>query len=168
MMDAHNDKIQRQFDLRSSSFDRSVYWVTDPGLISAHIRMAGTPGKALEVCCGTGAVSRGLKTAGWDVTGADISAGMVREASQHVPAVVADATQLPFADHTFDLVVMRQAYFLLNDGPSALREIRRVLKPGGRFILSHLVPFSSIDANHLRHVHTVKKRKCASSTRPTH
>lgn len=157
-MQIHNDKIKQQFDLRSSTFDRSVYWVTDPGLINAHVRLAGRPpGKSLELCCGTGAVSRGLKAAGWDCTGVDISAGMVAEAGKHINAVVGDVTKLPFADHSFDLVVMRQAYFLLDDGPAALKEVRRVLKPGGRFILSHLVPFSTIDTEHLRRVHTVKQ-----------
>lgn len=156
-MEMHNHKIRQQFDLRASSFDRSVYWVTDPGLIAAHVRLAGQPGKSLELCCGTGAVSRGLKAAGWDVTGVDISAGMVAEASKYINAQQGDVVNLPFADHSFDLVVMRQAYFLLDDGPAALREVRRVLKPGGRFILSHLVPFSMIDSEHLRKVHTVKQ-----------
>lgn len=158
MMNMHNDKIKQQFDLRASSFDRSVYWVTDPGLIAAHIRLAGKPpGKSLELCCGTAAVSRGLKTAGWDCYGVDISAGMVNEANKYIQAQVGDVTALPFPDQSFDLVVMRQAYFLLDDGPAALAEVRRVLKPGGRFILSHLVPFSSIDQEHLRKVHTVKQ-----------
>lgn len=157
-MEIHNTKIRQQFDLRASSFDRSVYWVTDPGLIAAHIRLAGKPpGRALELCCGTGAVARGLKVAGWDVTGVDLSEGMVTEAKKYIDARVADVCRLPFEDHSFDVAVMRQAYFLLDDGPAALNEVRRVLKPGGRFVLSHLVPFSSIDREHLRRVHTVKQ-----------
>jgi SAM-dependent methyltransferase len=154
----HNTHIKSQFDLRSSSFERSVFWVTDPALIAAHTRLAGKPtGKSLELCCGTGAVSRGLKAAGWDVMGVDISEGMVKEASKYIPAQVADVAKLPFADHSFDLVVMRQAYFLLDDGPATLKEVARVLKPGGKFILSHLVPFSEIDSEHLKLVHTTKQ-----------
>lgn len=154
----HNHKIRQQFDLRSSSFERSVHWVTDSGLIAAHARLAGPPkGEALELCCGTGAVSRGLQDAGWKVTGVDISAGMIKEASKYIRAQVGDVAALPFPDHSFDLVTMRQAYFLLDDGPAALREVRRVLKPDGHFILSHLVPFSSVDSPHLLKVHTAKQ-----------
>lgn len=156
-MQTHNEKIRYQFDLRSSSFERSVHWVNDAGLVRAHASIAGSPGKSLELCCGTGAVSRGLKAAGWDVKGVDISAGMVKEASKFIPAQVADVSQLPFADQTFDLVAMRQAYFLLDDGPAALKEARRVLKKQGRILLSHLVPYSSVDSDYLKQVHTVKQ-----------
>jgi len=157
MMTDHNDQLKKQFDLRASTFEKSVHWVTDQALVAAHVKMAGKPGKALELCCGTGAVSRGLKAAGWDVTGVDISAGMVQEASKFISAQVGDVSKLPFADRSFDLITMRQAYFLLDDGPAALREVKRLLKPGGKFILSHLVPFSAVDQEHLRAVHTKKQ-----------
>lgn len=158
----HNHRVRQQFDLRSSTFDRSVHWVTDPVLVAAHVDLAGplppgTKKKSLELCCGTGAVSRGLKRAGWDAQGIDISEGMIREAARYISAQVGDVARLPFADATFDLAVMRQAYFLLDDGPAALREVKRVLRPGGRFILSHLVPFSELDAPYLRQVHEVKQ-----------
>jgi SAM-dependent methyltransferase len=158
MTTSHNDQIKKQFDLRANTFEESVRWVRDPKLVSAHIEMAGrATGPAIELCCGTGSVARGLHAAGWDVTGVDISEGMVREAKKHVRAMVGDVADLPFATHSVDLVVMRQAYFLLEDGPAALREVRRVLKPGGKFILSHLVPFSEVDQDHLRKIHTTKQ-----------
>ena len=154
----HNDQIKDQFDLRASTFEQSVRWVRDPALIQAHVRLAGVPsGKCVELCCGTGAVSRGMAQAGWSVMGVDISEGMVLEAGKYVNAMVADVADLPFVDHSVDLVIMRQAYFLLNDGPRALAEIRRVLKPGGKFILSHLVPFSEVDRAHLEKVHIKKQ-----------
>jgi SAM-dependent methyltransferase len=155
----HNENIKYQFNLRASTFESSANWVRDPKLIAAHINLAGpaNEGKAVELCCGTGAVSRGLHAAGWSVTGLDISEGMIREASRFVTAIVGDAANLPFANHSVDLVVMRQAYFLLDDGPSALREVKRILKPQGKFILSHLVPFSNVDEEHLKKVHTVKQ-----------
>lgn len=158
MQTNHNDKIKEQFNLRSSTFEKSVHWVTDKNLIAAHVKLAGLiKGKALELCCGTGAVSRGLKEAGWDVHGIDISEGMIEEAKRYIQARVGDVTRLPYPDRTFDLITMRQAYFLLDDGPAALKEVRRVLKPSGRFILSHLVPFSEVDSEHLKAVHTKKQ-----------
>lgn len=154
----HNGRIKWQFDTRASTFERSARWITDPALLAAHVRMAGKPiGRALEVCCGTGVVGRSLKDAGWNVVGVDISDQMIREAGRYIQAQVCDVTKLPFSDGEFDLATMRQAYFLLDDGPRALDEIRRVLTQEGRFILSHLVPFSSVDAHHLRLVHSVKQ-----------
>jgi len=158
MQTQHNQSITHQFDTRSSTFEKSAHWIVDPKLTAAHVEVAGSKkGKALEMCCGTGMVSKALKTAGWDVQGLDISPGMVNEAKKFVPAMVGDVTQVPLADHSLDLIVMRQAYFLLDNGPAALKEVRRLLKPGGQFILSHLVPFSKIDEDHLRKVHTVKQ-----------
>lgn len=158
MITTHNDQLKKQFDLRASTFEKSVHWVTDQNLIQAHVEMAGAnPGRALELCCGTGAVARGLLEAGWDVTGVDISRSMIEEARKYISAEVADAAKLPFASESFDLIVMRQAYFLLNDGPAVLKEVKRLLKPNGRFLLSHLVPFSEIDQDHLRVVHTKKQ-----------
>jgi ubiquinone/menaquinone biosynthesis C-methylase UbiE len=158
MLSQHNQNITFQFDTRSSTFERSAHWIVDQNLARAHADMAGVPGgKAIEMCCGTGMVSRALKAAGWDVTGVDISPGMVREAQKFVPAMVGDVSHLPFADHTIDLIAMRQAYFLLDDGPSVLKEVRRLLKPQGTFVLSHLVPFSQVDESYLREVHTVKQ-----------
>jgi ubiquinone/menaquinone biosynthesis C-methylase UbiE len=154
----HNDKIRKQFDLRANTFDRSVHWVRDQKLLAAHSEIAGNQrGKSLELCCGTGAVSLELKRAGWQVQGVDISEGMIHEASKDFAAVVGDVCALPFPSASFDLAVMRQAYFLLDDGPGALKEVKRVLKPGGKFLLSHLVPFSAVDAPHLRKVHEAKQ-----------
>ncbi len=49
---------------------------------------------------------------------------------------VFDCTHIPFPDHSFDLVIANHVLFYVEDIPQALREIRRVLKPGGRLICS--------------------------------
>lgn len=154
---SRNDKLVEQYNIRSKSFDQAVRWVTDKSLINIHVKLAGIlRGKALELCCGTGATSRALKEAGWDAYGIDISPGMVEEASKHIRARVGDVTRLPYPDRTFDLITMRQAYFLLSDGSSTLKEVRRVLKPSGRFILSQTVPFSVSDSKHLSAIHAAR------------
>jgi SAM-dependent methyltransferase len=48
----------------------------------------------------------------------------------------ADATHLPFADETFDKVLMTEVLEHIPEEQAALREIRRVLRPGGRYVLS--------------------------------
>jgi ubiquinone/menaquinone biosynthesis C-methylase UbiE len=158
---AFSGKVRTQFSIRAGSFDRSAEWITDKALIGAHVRLAGEAikekNKAIEVCCGTGQVGREFIENGWDVTGIDITSEMVKEASRHFPAVVADAQRhIPFPDNSFDLAVMRQALFLM-DPEKVLGETRRILKAGGVFILSQTVPFSKKDEDWLKDIHLAKQ-----------
>ena len=107
-----------------------------------------TPGlRALDVACGSGepaiSIADLLRESG-DVIGADISAQplqVARERVRHrklgnVEFLQADVHQLPFPDGSFDRVVSRFGVMFFSDLPRALREVHRVLKPGGR--TSHL------------------------------
>ncbi|GHF69524.1 methyltransferase domain-containing protein [Seohaeicola zhoushanensis] len=96
----------------------------------------------LDLACGTGAVSQELLRAGVEpgsLTGADISAGMLAVARRKAEEagiasdwVEAEAGQLPFVEGRFDLAFCQQALQFFPDRPAALRELRRVLRPGGR------------------------------------
>jgi len=112
------------------------------------VAMSGaTPGMAaLDLCCGSGdlalLLARRLGPAG-RVWGVDFAPGALavarrRDPRRRVRWLVADALALPFAAHTFDVVV--QGFGLRNvaDIPTCLAEIRRVLKPGGRAVLLDL------------------------------
>lgn len=157
-MNIHNTNIQNQFDLRALTFDQSAHWITDLNLIAAHVQAAGSnPGRGLEMCCGTGAVSRGMEAAGWQMIGVDISPSMVEQARQNIEAMVGDVAQLSFPDQSFDAVILRQAYFLLDNGPRVLKEAGRLLRQDGRLVISLTVPFNEIDTPWLKHVHTVKQ-----------
>ncbi|MFA6236841.1 MAG: class I SAM-dependent methyltransferase [Bacteriovorax sp.] len=153
----HELNIKTQFQLRSGTFNRSAHWITNQALIAAHVKSAGTPGKGLAMCCGTGITGKGLADAGWDMIGVDITPGMVEETNKLFPAILGNSESLPFEDNTFDLVVMRQAYFLLADGPTVLKEARRLLKPTGRIVISQILPFSDVDAPWLKKIHEVKQ-----------
>lgn len=97
----------------------------------------------LDIGCGTGRFARRIQNMGIRYTGVDTSGGMIRAAQEwnagdeksfsHI-----DGTKLPFADGTFDAVlVSRVIMHVLKDAQCwpLLKEIKRVLIPGGRLVL---------------------------------
>ena len=99
------------------------------------------PGMAvLELGCGTGGMWRGTSLPeGCRLTLTDFSEGMLAEARRnaaHLPGAAfrqVDAQDIPFPDGSFDAVIANMMLYHIPDIPGALREIRRVLRPGGTF-----------------------------------
>jgi len=100
---------------------------------------------ALELGAGTGFFSLNLKQAGVlaDVHVTDLSPGMVEAAQGNaeklgftVEGRVADAERIPYDDNTFDIVVGHAVIHHIPDVEAAFREMLRVLKPGGRFVIA--------------------------------
>ncbi len=90
----------------------------------------------LDLCCGTGDLGLALRAAGRArVLGADFTHGMLqlarKKAGQQISFAEADALRLPFADCRFDLVATAFGFRNLSNYSAGLREILRVLKPGG-------------------------------------
>jgi SAM-dependent methyltransferase len=96
----------------------------------------------LEVGCGGAQCSRWLAARGARVVGLDLSGGMLREAGgRRTPAgpalVQADARALPFADDAFDLACsVYGAVPFVGDPERIMREVARVLRPGGRWVFA--------------------------------
>jgi ubiquinone/menaquinone biosynthesis C-methylase UbiE len=96
--------------------------------------------RVLDVACGTGVVARRARAqqagGGGTVVGVDVNESMLEVAGK-VPAAGpiawhrADAAALPFPDAAFDIVYCQQGLQFVTDRPAALREIHRVLGPGG-------------------------------------
>jgi ubiquinone/menaquinone biosynthesis C-methylase UbiE len=106
---------------------------------------AVSPGtRILDVGCGTGRWVRRYEQLGLRTTGVDAALPMLRLARERgtaTPLSAGDARLLPFAPETFDCVsdITVVQHIPTSEQPEALRELTRVLKPGGRMILMELI-----------------------------
>jgi len=102
--------------------------------------------RILDAGCGSGPLFAALRERGAVVTGFDKSAGMLELARRRLGddadlQVAALGSPLPFPDDTFDDVTASLVLHYLEDWGPALAELQRVLKPGGRLIVSVDHPF---------------------------
>jgi SAM-dependent methyltransferase len=103
--------------------------------------------RILDAGCGSGPLFAALRDRGAIVTGIDKSAGMLELARRRLGdgadlQVAELGSPLPFPDDTFDDVTASLVLHYLEDWDPALAELRRVLKPGGRLIVSVNHPFA--------------------------
>ena len=94
--------------------------------------------RVLDSCCGTGDLAIAAAEAGGEVTGIDFSKPMLERARAKAPElewVEGDALALPFEDATFDAATVGFGVRNLAELDRGLRELRRVLRPGGRLAI---------------------------------
>ncbi len=94
--------------------------------------------RVLDLAAGTGTSSQPFAAAGAQVAAVDFSLGMLRVGRvgrPTVPFVAGDATRLPFADASFDAVTISFGLRNVVDPPTALAEMLRVTRPGGRLLV---------------------------------
>src|ERR671935_3071341 len=91
--------------------------------------------RVLDACCGTGDLAVACARIGGRVTGLDFSERMLERARRKAPAIEwvrGDLLSLPFDDAAFDAATIGFGIRNVEDVERALRELRRVLRPGGR------------------------------------
>lgn len=152
--DREADDYQREH----GEFLRDAGFIWSPeGLDEADVCLLGDVEgrRVLEIGCGAGQCARWLRSQGATAIGVDLSFRQLQhsrrlddETSVAVPVSCATATALPFAAHSFDLgcSAFGALPFLVDIG-AALREVTRVVRPGGRFVFSVVHPIRQLFAD---------------------
>ena len=107
--------------------------------VSSFCALRGGEVKVLDMACGTGDVSIALRRKGLDVVGADISENMLDLARKKAPGIdfrYGDASELPFADESFDAVTIAFGIRNFDKRAQCIRELHRVLKDGGMLAIA--------------------------------
>jgi ubiquinone/menaquinone biosynthesis C-methylase UbiE len=112
-------------------------------------------GRILDIGCGPAVYTRDLVARDWNVCGMDLSSGMLKTAATNAASLggkpvrftAAQATELPFRDSSFDAVLCVGVVSYVDSVPVLLREVRRVLRPGGQaiFQISNSLSVSELD-----------------------
>ena len=97
--------------------------------------------KLLDIGCGTGYLIDMLaKVHDAEYTGVDLSPEMIKQANnkkiKNAKFVEGRSDEIPFDDNTFDIITCSQSFHHYPDTDKAMQEAKRVLKPGGLYILS--------------------------------
>ena len=100
--------------------------------------------EVLEIATGPGLLAKHVAYAAKRMVATDYSEGMIREAKKgehadNLSFEIADAANLPYKDHSFDVVLIANALHVMPEPEKALREINRVLREGGLLIAPNFV-----------------------------
>lgn len=136
-------QVERAYELYAPVYDVIFDWIFAPGRAAAIRELALDPSdSALEVGIGTG-LNLPLYPANGRLTGIDLSSEMLDKAIERVQQLtmpnvtlkVMDATSLDFADNEFDKAVATYTISAVPDPVAVLREMCRVVKPGGKIVI---------------------------------
>lgn len=153
-MNRHEQNVLRQFDPRAAAYLSSAVHAAGPDLLEARRVVAETMLRDLHMLdagCGAGHLGFALAPLVARVTACDPSPAMLATTAaaarergiDNLACVPAPVEALPFADATFDLVASRYSAHHWLDVPAALRELRRVARPGAYLLIIDVLGDSS-------------------------
>jgi demethylmenaquinone methyltransferase / 2-methoxy-6-polyprenyl-1,4-benzoquinol methylase len=128
------DAVARRYDITNTvlSLGQDRYWRR----ATRRAADIGPGDRVLDLAAGTAVSTEELARSGAWCVAADFSVGMLSAGRvRAVPKVAADATRLPFPDQAFDAVTISFGLRNVADHETALREMARVTKPGGRLVV---------------------------------
>ncbi|MBG85432.1 MAG: bifunctional demethylmenaquinone methyltransferase/2-methoxy-6-polyprenyl-1,4-benzoquinol methylase UbiE [Verrucomicrobiales bacterium] len=137
------DRIARKYDLINDVQSAGMHRVWKKWLWKLSQPKPGA--KVLDLCCGTGDIAFFFAHQGCVVTGADFSTEMLKVARERSASdcrgkiapefLQADVLQLPFEDESFEIITIGYGLRNLADFDAGLKEMTRVLKPGGQLLI---------------------------------
>jgi len=130
-------RVRAMFDAIAPRYDlvnRLMTFGLDQRWRRTTVRALALPPGSLvvDLACGTGDLSRAAVAAGYRTIGADLSRGMLEANRTGTPLLQVDGAQLPMEEGSVDGVVCGYALRNLTDLAGSLKEMARVLRPGGR------------------------------------
>ncbi|GAA0533896.1 ubiquinone/menaquinone biosynthesis C-methylase UbiE [Rhizomicrobium palustre] len=147
--DPHNAKVVDQFTRWAERFSKEPLHAEPDAMQRLLAAVAPqSSSRVLDVACGPGIVACALARYAAKVTGVDLTAAMLEEAKlrqereglTNLTWMQADATELPFGDECFDVVVTRYSFHHMRQPEKALSEMRRVCRAGGRVVVVDATP----------------------------
>ena len=145
MFHEHKWRAHREFSGWAKSYDS--HWLNRFLFEPSHAMLikelaAVSPGRVLDIGCGTGVLLARLAERGWRAVGLDLCEPMLHEArprldgwSGAVSLAVGDSEHVPFQGRTFDAVTCANSFHHYPHHEAVVREMYRVLRPGGVLLL---------------------------------
>lgn len=140
-MDGWEDRAEQWIAWADPAHDDAYWYYRD-----AFFALVPPPtGTCLEIGCGEGRATRDLRDRGHAVLATDASPTLIAAASERDPGgryEIADASSLPYPDAHFDLAVAYNVLMDVADVAAVVREVARVLGPGGALVACITHPFT--------------------------
>lgn len=139
------DRISPIYDLFENVYNNKVYTGTGAKVAD----LINSDDKVLECACGTGAISVFIAAKCRELTATDFSVGMIKQTMKkcrkykNVSFRRADITHLNCRDELFDKVVAGNVIHLLPEPEKVIKELERVVKPGGLIIIPTYINMST-------------------------
>jgi SAM-dependent methyltransferase len=148
------NRIAASYDSWYASQQGAMYDRLEKELIANFLPAEAEGKKLLEIGCGTGHWSQFFSQCGFEVTGLDISEGMINTALQkgisNVSFHMGDGHLLPFQDSTFNLTTAIATLEFVRDAEAVLREMIRCTRKPGRLLLGMLNGLSIVNRQRQR------------------